>query len=1397
MKKYLSGFVLAVTAALCVHSSVSAAPPYSVPATFTYQSSIYVDDEPFDGTGYFKVAIVDATGATLWSNDGTSVDGSEPANSVSIAVNEGIFEVPLGDTTIPGMGPIDLLTLDTDNTLYVHSWFSDGSHGFSEFTPPIKVTSSMYAVNSQFFRGYAPENFLKTTDQITSGQIATGAVGTTQISDASVTGDKITAFSNSSTIFTIGSGTATTNVIYANQAGVNDPGLRYNSGTSTWQFSNDGAAWNDVGSGGGSGTVSNGNANGLAYYQVAGTTVKGLGTGPGSVLVTSPANVPSISQLLPDPVQQNITKLGTVTTGVWNGTAVDNAHVADNLTINGGTVDNSPIGSGTASTGIFTDLTATGTVALTDATTDTFTIAAPLLMGEFTNTTGPATAANQGALFVGSDNTLYYRAEGSGTTTNLLSPPPGGPAGGDLSGNYPNPSIAGGAIMDGDINAAAAISWSKINPAITVAQVPQNLTIVGGTVDNSKIGDTTANTGEFTTLDAQTLTTTGQAALTLEPYGAGAGQTGEERFLELAAGGSNYVGFKAPDAIGSDVIWVLPSVDGTAGQCLTTDASAGLSWTTPAGTGANTALANLAAVAINTSLLPSGAGIDLGSGASKFANLYLTTNANIGGTATIATADINAGTIDGTTIGGSTAAAGTFTTVTATTDLLLQDPGVGIAGITLQAPTPLGGSYTLVLPTADGANGQALKTDGAGNLGWVTPGAVSSVFGRTAAVTAQANDYTWAQIDKTTSSIADITTRSAGDLSSGNLNIARMPTGGAWTLASDLNVDSNTFVVDQLNNRVAIGNSAPAVALDVSGDVRARAQGDVRFADADSSNFVAFQSPGVVVADVTWTLPAADGGAGTFLSTSGGGTLSWASAGGAPTDATYITQTANATLTNEQALSGLATGIMQVTTGTGVVSSVTTSAGVATLIGDETGSGAMVFGTSPTIATPTVNTSLTVPDNTWMGLGAAAGRIEFDDQATDEVNIMAALMGIGTATPSYLLDVNGTIRTGTPGTSGALRIYSEQGATDYEVVFQPSGSMTQNTTYTWPVDDGAASQLLTTDGSGALSWTSAASGNTLDGAYDQGGAGAGRTITVDSGAVRLNGSGLSTNALEVYDSGTAAGIFVENSGTGTSLRVNDVAADTTPFIIDDAGNVGIGTPTPGTNVHIYESNTDTEPALRIEQASTGDAAQRFLRGASNIAVGIDQNDNDNYKIGNTSTLTGTTYADANTMMRIHTEAGNTGIIDFNNQSRARAYRNAAQNIGTGAWTLIPFDTASYNSKTELNTATGVFTAKTTGYYQVNARTQFTLPALGTLGWYVSIAIYVNGAVYSYGTQLAVTTTAGATERDIVTNNAPNVSDVVYLTAGQTLDIRAYQNTGANRAIVTGTAQTYVSIHKLS
>ena len=72
---------------------------------------------------------------------------------------------------------------------------------------------------------------------------------------------------------------------------------------------------------------------------------------------------------------------------------------------------------------------------------------------------------------------------------------------------------------------------------------------------------------------------TGQNGLELAPYGALTGNTSELRFDELAANGTHYVGFKAPESITSNVIWTLPASDGTYGQILSTNGSGGLNWT--------------------------------------------------------------------------------------------------------------------------------------------------------------------------------------------------------------------------------------------------------------------------------------------------------------------------------------------------------------------------------------------------------------------------------------------------------------------------------------------------------------------------------------------------------------------------------------------------------------------------------------------------------------------------------------------------------------------------------------------------------------------------------------------------------------------------------------------------
>ena len=62
-----------------------------------------------------------------------------------------------------------------------------------------------------------------------------------------------------------------------------------------------------------------------------------------------------------------------------------------------------------------------------------------------------------------------------------------------------------------------------------------------------------------------------------------------------------------------------------------------------------------------------------------------------------------------------------------------------------------------------------------------------------------------------------------------------------------------------------------------TGDITLNAQSDVRFADSDSSNYIALQAPATVSSNVTFTLPSADGTANQALKTDASGNLGFAS----------------------------------------------------------------------------------------------------------------------------------------------------------------------------------------------------------------------------------------------------------------------------------------------------------------------------------------------------------------------------------------------------------------------------------------------------------------------------------------------------------------------------------------
>ncbi len=69
------------------------------PTIVSYQGQIWDGDTPYNGTGYFKFAIIDSFSTQTWSNDGNN----PPTTSVPLTVDNGLFSVNLGAA---GMAPI-------------------------------------------------------------------------------------------------------------------------------------------------------------------------------------------------------------------------------------------------------------------------------------------------------------------------------------------------------------------------------------------------------------------------------------------------------------------------------------------------------------------------------------------------------------------------------------------------------------------------------------------------------------------------------------------------------------------------------------------------------------------------------------------------------------------------------------------------------------------------------------------------------------------------------------------------------------------------------------------------------------------------------------------------------------------------------------------------------------------------------------------------------------------------------------------------------------------------------------------------------------------------------------------------------------------------------------------
>ena len=137
----------------------------------SYQGRVLASGAPFNGTGYFKFAIV-STGiiTSFWSNNGSSSAGSEPTAAVPVTVSNGLFTVLLGDTTLGGMTQPLSATVFANADRRLRIWFRSTNAGaFTPLLPDQPLTTAPFAFNAQALGGLDASTFVQQSDLAASG----------------------------------------------------------------------------------------------------------------------------------------------------------------------------------------------------------------------------------------------------------------------------------------------------------------------------------------------------------------------------------------------------------------------------------------------------------------------------------------------------------------------------------------------------------------------------------------------------------------------------------------------------------------------------------------------------------------------------------------------------------------------------------------------------------------------------------------------------------------------------------------------------------------------------------------------------------------------------------------------------------------------------------------------------------------------------------------------------------------------------------------------------------------------------------------------------------------------------------------------------------------------------
>lgn len=174
---------------------------------------------------------------------------------------------------------------------------------------------------------------------------------------------------------------------------------------------------------------------------------------------------------------------------------------------------------------------------------------------------------------------------------------------------------------------------------------------------------------------------------------------------------------------------------------------------------------------------------------------------------------------------------------------------------------------------------------------------------------------------------------------------------------------------------------------------------------------------------------------------------------------------------------------------------------------------------------------------------------------------------------------------------------------------------------------------------------------------------------------------------------------------------------------------------------------------------------------------------------NAAQLGGATFSAPGAIGGTTPAAGAFTTLNASGNDAILVQNTSGQSIPDSTVTVVTGWTSVFNRNgANFNTSTGVFTAPATGYYFINARIGYQSAASVVGGQYVA-QIFANGSVVAAGLLTAETTQSVL--------RSVSVSALVSLTAGQTVTIRAFQNQGGARSLITANPEhNFLSINRI-